>query len=57
MTKFSMYYEEGGNYTAKAGLEIEAATKEEAKEKFRKLIEDGQVEFVYSYEESDSAIY
>ena len=55
MAKFTVYYEEGGNYSAKASLEIEAETKEEALQKVRDM---PRVEgLAYDYEPLDCEVF
>lgn len=55
MAKFTVYYEEGGHYSAKVSLEIEAKTKEEALQKVRDMpsIEG----LTYNYEPQDNEVF
>lgn len=55
MAKFTVYYEEGGNYSGKTSLEIEAETKEEAIQKVKDMPSmDG---LTYDYEPLDSEVF
>ncbi len=55
MTKFTVHYEEGGHYSARATLQIEAESQEEAIQKVKEM---SSIEgLIYDYEPQDNDAY
>lgn len=60
MEKFTIYYEESGQYTTKTSVEVEAETREKAIEIVETMKEAGKLRGLtphYEYERADTEIF